>query len=322
MNRKKVIVTGASGFIGANLVRRLAAEGHEVHCLLRRNHREWRIEDIRRAFITHTADVSDKKAVRDVVLRVRPELVFHLAAYGAYSYQNDIEEMIAVNVRGIHYLVSAALEAGVRRFVNVGSSSEYGFKDHAPKEDEPLEPNSHYALSKAYAAMFCRHTALSQQAGIVTLRPYSVYGPYEEPARFIPALLVNGLQGRLPPLASPEVARDFLYVDDFLDACLLCAQKEDIPPGAVYNAGTGIQTTLREAVETARQILSIPAEPNYGSMKGRSWDTSTWVSDSGKIKRELGWAARCGLRRGLKRTINWLRDNPAMESFYGMKLNS
>src|SRR5262249_24369371 len=149
----------------------------------------------------HEAPLEDPAAV---VRRVRPEWVFHLAAHGAYSSQTDVRQILQTNVLGTAALVEACLETGFEAFVDTGSSSEYGFTDHAPAEDEAPEPNSHYAVAKASATLFCRHTARSRHVHIPTLRLYSVYGPWEEPTRLIPTLLVRGLDGTLPPLVDPD----------------------------------------------------------------------------------------------------------------------
>jgi nucleoside-diphosphate-sugar epimerase len=149
-------------------------------------------------------------------------------------------------------LLQACLETGFESFVNTGSSSEYGFKDHAPPENEWLEPNSHYAVTKASATQFCRYTAQQYGVHVPTLRLYSVYGPYEEPTRLLPTLISRGMRGKLPPLVDGNVARDFVYVDDVKQAYLLAAQRTDVEPGAIYNVGTPVPTSIGEVVNIAR----------------------------------------------------------------------
>src|SRR5207249_3588655 len=193
------------------------------------------------------ADLDDRRQLRRTLSELRPQWVFHLAAHGAYSWQVDALAIMRTNVMGTASLVEACLEVGFEAFVNTGSSSEYGPKDHPPKEDEALVPNSRYAVAKAAATMYCTQAAIAAGAPITTLRLYSVYGPWEDPRRFVPQLVAQGLTGRLPPLASPDTARDYVYVDDVSDACLAAARGGS-RPGAVYNLGTGVQTTLRQAV--------------------------------------------------------------------------
>lgn len=308
---ERVLVTGASGFVGANLARRLLHDGHDVHLLLRPSYTPWRIEEIRHEVRVHVAELTDGEAVDAVVREVRPSWVFHLATHGAYSSQMDVAQIAQTNVLGTIALVEACLKTGFAAFVNTGSSSEYGRKDHAPKETEWLEPNSHYAVTKAAATLYCRYTAQARGVHLPTLRLYSVYGPYEEPTRLIPTLLRRGLAGELPPLVSPDTSRDYVYVDDVVDAYLLAATCQGQEPGAVYNVGTGAQTTLREVVEIARHLLSIEAEPQWGTMPGRIWDTDVWVSDPSAIRQALGWQPRHTLEAGLRRFVDWLRDRPA-----------
>jgi len=312
---KRILITGASGFVGANLARRLIADGHDLRLLLRPQHNPWRLADLNPALFL-AADLGDAEAVLNAVRSARPDWIFHLAAHGAYPSQRDWSEMLETNVTGTVNLVRAALECGVESFVNTGSSSEYGFKDHAPPEDDVIEPNSDYAVTKATATLYCAFMARAHGARIRTLRLYSVYGPWEEPARLIPTLIVQGLRGRLPPLANPRVARDFVYVDDVCDAYLATAADVEAPNDAVFNVGTGVQTDLAGVVALTRRLLGVTEEPAWGSMPDRSWDTTCWVSDTGRIRQDLGWKPRHSLESGLEATIAWLRSDPTLLARY------
>ena len=221
----RVLITGAAGFIGANLARRMLRDGREVHVLTVDREINWRLGEIADDLHWHPADLRDAQAVAAIVRHVKPQWVFHLAAHGAYSWQDDMRQILETNFFGTVNLLEACAAVGVERLINTGSSSEYGFKEHAPGEDAWLEPNSHYAVSKASATLFCRHVAQSQKFPVVTLRLYSVYGPYEEPNRLMPSLVAYGLTGAYPPLVDPRVARDYVYVDDVVDAYCLAAAR-------------------------------------------------------------------------------------------------
>src|SRR5262245_32015093 len=145
---KRVLVTGGTGFVGANLVRRLLRDGHEVHLLVSPAYTTWRLAGIRRDVRLVRADLSEAEAVDAAVRRARPDWVFHLAAYGAYSWQEDLDRILRTNFHGTVHLVRAALRHGAQAIVNAGSSSEYGYKDHAPDEREWVDPNSCYARAK------------------------------------------------------------------------------------------------------------------------------------------------------------------------------
>src|ERR1017187_2863638 len=148
---KRAIVTGGSGFVGANLTRRLLADGHEVHLFLRPGYQPWRIDAIRAQVRIHELHLHELDAVTRVVRQIRPDWIFHLAANGAYSWQTDLTQMTRTNIQGTMNLVTACVQNGFEAFVNAGSSSEYGYRNHPPAETEFLEPNSHYAVTKAAA---------------------------------------------------------------------------------------------------------------------------------------------------------------------------
>ncbi len=306
----RVLLTGASGFVGNNLARRLLTDGHEINLVFREDYSSRRIKDIQNDVRIHIADLRDEETLSRVVTGVRPEWVFHLAAHGAYPTQTDALRILHTNTVGTANLVMACLKTGFEALVNAGSSSEYGLKNHPPSETERLKPNSFYAVAKASATLFCTYAAQSTGTRITTLRLYSVYGPYEEPTRLMPTLIREGLRNRLPPLVNPDTARDFVYVDDVVQAFLLAATMTSEESGPVYNIGTGVQTTIRTVVDTARRVLNISAEPKWASMSDRIWDTNTWVSDSRLAGEKLGWRPKYSLEEGFRKMVEWCKANP------------
>lgn len=303
----RVAVTGGTGFVGANLVRRLLADGHEVHLLVRPAQHRWRLEDVAGDVYWREVDLGARTELSDLLHVMAPEQVFHLAAHGAYSWQTDEATIFAANVVATDSLLAACRRAGVGALVHTGSSSEYGAVDHAPSEDEALNPNSYYALTKAWSTLAVLH------AGYTSLRLYSVYGPWEDPRRLVATLVEHGLEGRLPPLADPATARDFVHVDDVVDA-LVTAAGAPPPSGAVgrvFNVGTGVQTTLRDAVDVARRTLGIDTEPAWSTLTPRPWDTDVWVADPRRIAAELGWRATTSFAEGFARTVEWQRAQAA-----------
>jgi dolichol-phosphate mannosyltransferase len=303
----KCLITGASGFVGANLARRILRDGHETHVLLRAGHQPWRLKEIESQLQIHAVDLAHADEVREAIRQIQPGWVFHLAAYGAYPTQTGFARMVDINLMGTVSLLDACAETGVDAFVYTGSSSEYGYKDHPPHEDEVLEPNSHYAITKAAATHYCQFAARTSKVKAVCVRLYSIYGPYEEPSRLIPTLISHGLRGTLPPLVSPKTARDFVYVEDAVEA-LICIAKSP-HPGAVYNLCSGVQTSLGTVVETARKLMKIEAEPVWSSMERRSWDTDIWVGSPDALAKDLGWKVTTDFASGLQRTIDWTRGH-------------
>jgi nucleoside-diphosphate-sugar epimerase len=311
---RRALVTGAGGFVGANLARRLLGDGWEVELLVHAGSDRWRLDAIGGDARVHEADVTNAAAVESIVARSRPTHVFHLAAHGAYSWQADDERILGTNVLGTLHVLEAALRHGCEAVVNTGSSSEYGFVDHAPAEDELPVPNSVYAVGKAAATLLAGHLGRGARTRISTLRLYSVYGPFEEPGRLLPALALAALEDRLPPLAGPETARDFVHVDDVVDAYLSAAERAG--GGAVYNVGSGTQTTLAELVAVVGEVFSFTPKPEWGSLPARAWDTSTWVANAARIRAELGWEPRRTLPEGVRALADWLASSLELRERY------
>jgi nucleoside-diphosphate-sugar epimerase len=306
----RVVVTGATGFVGANLVRRLIGEGQEVHALVRREHDDWRLRSLGGAIHLHSVDLGDAAALQRVLDGIQPARVFHLAVYGAYPAQTDIATMVQTNIVSTVNLVKASIRAGAQVIVNTGSSSEYGFKRTPPRESDPAEPNSAYAVTKLSATLLCRELAKRHAVRVPTLRLYSVYGPFEQPTRLIPKLLVAAMQGQLPPLAHPATARDFVYVDDVVSAYLAVADTDDMNLDAVFNVGTGVQTSIEAVVGIVRNMLGVSQTPRWGSYPARTWDTDSWVADPTRLRTEVGWQPRYSIAQGLQAMLDWLNCSP------------
>lgn len=300
----KVFVTGGTGFVGANLVRRLVELGEDVHVIHRPTSNCWRLTDLIPRIHLHPGDITDDSSTARLMNEIRPDVVFHLGVYGAYPTQDDARMILRTTLLGTYNLLDAANAAGVRMFVNTGSSSEYGSKDHPMNESERIDPNSYYAVGKAGQTLLCQQFARQEKLPVVTLRLFSVYGPYEEPERLVPSLIRHARANEDMPLASPETARDFIYVGDVVDAYLAAAKHPELS-GEVFNIGSGIQHPLKNIVETILSQTHSTSVPRWDTYPPRSFDTSIWVADMEKTRRLLGPIGTTPLAEGLKRTIEW-----------------
>jgi nucleoside-diphosphate-sugar epimerase len=300
-----VLVTGGSGFVGACAVHELVRRGHRVHVLLRDPARAWRLLPVWQRLHVHRADLVDPEATRAVLQVVRPRVVLHLAAYGAYERQADARTILRTNVLGTYNLLESAAESGALLFVNTGSSSEYGFKTEPMRETDRLEPNSFYAVAKASQTHLCSLFARRRALATVVFRLFSVYGPWEEPSRLMPTLIRRARADLPLQMVGPEVARDFVYVEDVLEALLAFPALADVS-GEVINLGSGRQTTLAEVVATVVELTGSRSAVLWGAMERRQWDTDRWSADAGKASRLLGWTARHSLRQGLQRLAEWM----------------
>jgi len=235
---------------------------------------------------------------------VRPRVIYHLATHGAYPYQDDATRILLTNVFGLWNVLNACNSVGYALFVNVGSSSEYGQKGYAMRETDVLDPNSFYAVAKSGQTLLCQHVARTQGRTIVTIRPFAVYGPYEEPTRLIPKLMC-AVRDRTPiDMVSPTTSRDFVYIDDVIDVLMRMDALAECA-GEILNVGTGVQTSLREVVDITSQLNGEPVRAQWGKLPPRIWDTDVWVADISKIYRLIGWKPQVTVREGLSKCLDW-----------------
>ncbi len=301
----KVLITGIAGFIGANLARTLLKNGAEVHGIIRSSTDLWRLEDIKRKLHLHTAEMDDRDSVSAVVKAVRPSVIYHMAIYGAYpSLQIEPEKILQTSIFSTLYVLDAAREVGVDMVVNAGTSSEYGTKDHPMREDEVIAPNSYYAVGKAAQTHLAQYTALHGGPPSVTLRFFSVYGPFEGPSRFVPNAVKNALKGTEIPVSDPSIGRDFIYISDAVDACLKAALAPQLS-GEVINVGTGKQQTLGDVFNAVIKETDSKSTMAVGVAKKREFDTNIWVADVAKMKKKLKFAPKVSLADGIANMVKW-----------------
>ena len=311
--RGPILVLGAGGFVGANLLRRLLKYREDVFGVVR-TLPAWRLDGIDRRHILE-ADLIDLAATRNLVANVRPSTIFDCIAYGAYSFETDQELIYRTNFTALVQLMELLADTGFTAFVHAGSSSEYGTNSAGPLEEASLQPNSHYSVSKAAASNYISYVGNIRRLPVLNLRLYSVYGPLEDLSRLIPNLVAKGLEGAFPPLVDPDTSRDFVYIDDVCDAFVHAAARltPDIY-GQAFNIGTGRATTIREVAKVAGDVFAIRAEPIFGSMAGRSWDLPDWYAAPGKAERLLNWTAKTDLATGLKLTSEWVRSLEGLDA--------
>ncbi|MFH0805609.1 MAG: NAD-dependent epimerase/dehydratase family protein [Patescibacteria group bacterium] len=303
---KNILITGGTGFVGANLVRRLVKEKNNLHLIIRKNYDKWRIKDISKNVNFHYVDLNNQKEVEKVVNKVNPKIIYHLAAYG--NYLEESRKNLETDIFGTLNLLNACNEIGYDVFINTGSSSEYGMKNRAMKESDLIEPNSYYAIAKATQSLLSQYLGRDKGLPIITLRLFSVYGPYEMYHRLIPTLIKNSLNGKDLKLASPKTARDFIFVEDVVDAYIKASRMPKLA-GHIFNIGTGKQSSLKEIVSIIIDLTNSKAKQKWGTYPDRSFDASIWVADISKANRMLKWYPKHNLRQGLKKTIDWFKKN-------------
>lgn len=309
MNKfKRIIVTGGSGFVGANLVHKLVSKGYEVHLLVNKNSDLWRLRNIEQQISVHHDVLRNKSKLSKLIKTILPYAVFHLATYGSYPSQKNISQILKTNIIFTNNLLEVLINIPYKQFVIAGSSSEYGKKDRAMRETDMLDPNNFYAAAKAAQTHLAITYSRIYNKPACVLRLFNIYGYYEEQGRLVRSVIESALANKPILLSTGKEARDFVFAEDVADAFIHTLNLPSIY-GEVFNIGSGVQTSIKELAEKIKQIVVSKSEIKLNSYPGRVWDSMHWRADVSKAKKIFGWQAKISLTQGLKKTIVWYIRN-------------
>lgn len=281
---------------------------YDINLLVKPSTDLWRLKRVISKLKIHKIDILNKKNLAKKLTQINPQAIIHLATYSHYYDQGEFEQMVETNIKGVLNLLTASKEIDYDIFINTGSSSEYGIKDNPMKETDMLEPISFYAATKASATLLCQVFSKEYKKPIVTLRPFSVFGPYEENSRFIPTAIKSIIKNKPIRLTSGSLRRDFIYVRDIVDIYISALSYGKKLSGQILNMGTGIEHTNDEVVQALFKIANKKVKIEKGAYPMRLWDTSHWVADISKTKKLLNWKPRFTLEQGLRYTYEWLQN--------------
>jgi len=312
LSGKKVLITGATGFVGANLVRMVLKQGSEVYIITRKESDKWRIDDVLGEIAEYNTDFNidllDCDKLKRIIRRIRPDIIYHTATYGGRPGQKDAIKIVQTNLIGTINLIKACQKFGFDLFVNTGSSSEYGIKERAMQEGDLLEPVNDYGISKSAATQYCRAVARNKGLPIVTLRLFSPYGSYEQSTRLIPSVILSCLRRKKPKISSPYFVRDFVYIQDVLDAYAKLSEVPDLG-GEVFNIGSGKQCMVGDVANMIIELSGYCTELETGMPQGWPNEPKKWEADISKANDILGWMPKYSMEKGLAETIRWFEKN-------------
>jgi len=297
---KRVLVTGARGFIGRDLVDALVARRADVAVLDVVPPDAKETEGI----TVYTGDVADSAFVKECVGGCRPEIVFHLAAFKERSSDvDDFYRAVGVNVIGSLNLLSALVrQGGVSSAVVLGTAEEYG-KNESPFTESMREaPVTAYSWSKLCVTNLCSMCHSLYGLPVVVLRPTLAYGPGQEAGMFLPSLIRSLREGREFVMTAGEQTRDFVYVTDLVDAMIRASGAEGAA-GEVINIGSGSAVKLLEIVTMVERLMDRQGLVRVGGRDYRPDEIMDYRVDTSKAKRLIGWQATTGLDEGVRRTI-------------------
>jgi len=324
LHGRRVLVTGADGFIGSHLTERLVELGAEVRAFCLYNSRgSWGWLDhadasVRNALDVRLGDIRDGRFVEEACGGM--DVVFHLAALIAipYSYVAP-QSFLDTNVVGTLNILEAARRSGTNRVVHTSTSEVYGTPETVPiRETHPLNAQSPYAATKVAADQLTLAFHRSYEVPAVILRPFNTYGPRQSMRAVLPTIVTQILQGKREiSLGRLDTRRDMTFVSDTVEGFVLAATRQGIE-GETIQLGTGRAESIEDLFRTVCNVMGVDARPvvDERRMRPDASEVEVLLSDPSRAARMLGWTAKTSLEDGVGRLVEWTRTQPLDRDYH------
>ena len=301
----RIIVTGASGFMGSHLCRDLVANGHEV-AVLSRSREPRRLQDLFGRVTFIEGELSDLAACYGPIAGFTPDAVAHLGWQGVAGRDRDAASQVD-NIGWTIDLLELCRQAGARTFLGVGSQAEYGPKSEPIAPDDATRPTTIYGEAKLASARIGARLAEQHDMRFVWMRVFSVFGPDDHPYWMLPSLIGSLLRRERPALTGGDQLWDFLPVADAARAIRLCIETERA--SGVYNLGSGRAPRLRVTIEAVRDLVDPELALGWGELPYRHDQVMRLQADVSALRRDIGWEPAADLVLALTETVGWYREN-------------
>jgi UDP-glucose 4-epimerase len=300
----KLLVTGASGFVGAKVVELALAAGHEVAATTRPGNPSRRLAPLAGRFDQLTVDLRDRSALFAAVTGFRPDAIIHVAWAGVANSARFESTQFSENIAAAASLIEAGAEWGCTAFIGTGSQAEYG-AGSAMLEDCLPQPTTMYGAAKVAALYLTRQ--LAHQSGMrhAWLRLSAAYGPDDNDGWMIPSLIQQMLRGERPKTTLGTQFWDWLHVDDVARGMIAVASTPDAQ--GIFNLGSGEPIQVRQAIETIRDAAAPGMELVFGEIPFRPDQVMHIQSDISRLKAATDWTPQVPFAQGIAETVAWYR---------------
>jgi nucleoside-diphosphate-sugar epimerase len=308
LTETRVLVTGASGFIGSALVRRLLAEKADVYAICRSisTVKNPRLLDNWDNITIFEGNLQDYHSIKACIDSVEPEKIYHLGAYTHVGRSFDhVIENLDTNTVGTVNLLKSLENIDFDSLVYISSSEVYGPSNKVPfREDMQAHPVSPYSISKYAGELFCKMSNDAFNYPVTILRLFTAYGPFQSPNRLIPEVISSCLLKKDFKMTSGKQTREFNYVDDLVNG-IIKASLTRRARGETINLGNGEDFPILEITKKIISMIGNPIKPIVGALEYRPIEIWRMVADNTKARNILKWRPQYSLDEGLKKTIDW-----------------
>lgn len=309
LKEKKILITGGTGFIGSAIVNKLLSFDCSISIISLPKDTSWRIDNIKKCKFFHL-DLIEFNPLKQILENIKPNIIIHLAALvDPERNLNTINKMFSINLGGTKNLLLALENINYDLFINTGTSDEYGRGRVPYSEDYKENPVSPYAVSKVAATYLCEMINKVYNKPIITVRPFLPYGPKQLSNALIPSLISAGMNKKKLDLTSCLQTRDFIYIEDLVDAYIKLAINADIVKNlGIFNIATGTETKIIDVVNLVKNEFK-DNKFNIGGIPYRAEEQMHHYANINKIKNSVNWRPKWDIKKGLIHTIRWWKKN-------------
>ena len=301
MKNTKILITGATGFLGQALLNKAKDLGGKLYPTASE---KTKYKD----FVIEKMDLTDFEAVKKVITKVKPNIVFHLGALVELARDfNTAQRCIDINIKGTLSLLESLKFCQLKRFIFASTEEVYGKNKIPYEETQSVMPPSPYSISKVASEQFIRLYANDMGFSAISLRIGTMYGPNQPPNRFIPTIINNALGNNNIELTSGAKKRDYIFVNDVVRALILSRKVSLKNKFTILNIGSGVSYSLKELVEKIIKLTNSKSKILFGKIPERILEADEWLMDIRKSFKLLKWQPEISLEEGLKKTIKSFR---------------
>ncbi len=302
MNGKSILVIGGSGFLGSNFIEKALKKNFYIESISLREKCKIKNPKLK----NHTCNILDKRKLRKIIANKNFNYVINFGNYVDHSnFNNNGNLILDTQIKGLMNLIDSIKIDSLEKFINIGSSDEYGSSEAPQKEDMVSKPFSPYSLGKVFCSEFLRMKYKVDNFPAITIRPFLVYGPNQKKDRFIPFIIDSCLKDLDFPCTQGRQIRDFCYVDDFSEA-IFCIFNSPGVTGEILNVASGKAVSIKDITKKISNIIG-GGKPSFGKLKMRESENMELYADISKAKKLLKWSPKTPLNKGLLKTIDFYK---------------
>lgn len=300
----RILLTGATGFIGSYVVSYLLARGYDVAIIIRPQSNPWRINDVLSRLHVIYGDLNDQYSFVNNVRSFAPEITIHLAWYGVGNrFRNDPYQIN--NIQASLNLLEAVHSVGCRSWIGLGSQAEYGIYNQVINEEMPANPVTIYGITKLCTCLLTQGLCNLYGMRFIWLRLFSTYGPKDDHNWMIPYVILTLLRRERPALTAGKQRWDYLFVEDVAEAIYHVMTNSNAK--GIFNLGSGKSYTVRSIVERIRDLIDPSLPLVFGEIPYQADQIMHLQADITRLQKTTGWKPNTNLDEGLKRTVEWYR---------------